>query len=298
MKLISPRPGRRRAGAILAVAFLVFATPPGKADEGAVAFGMVGNLSVEINWGVLDTLGPPRAAPAARPVLFIPVVSASVGEPGPSVAPATIALAPPPELPPLTVPPLPAPPPAAEPPLPATEPMPAPEPPPEPEIAALPEPVEPVPAEPVPAAPLEGAEAVTLTTPEATAPEPLDEAEPAVASLGATGVPVDLTSPGLVLAVGFAADDAELGAETIRALDVLVVAMLADEGARIQLMAYAGAQIGSASAARRLSLSRALAVRGYLIERGVRSTRIDVRALGDNVNDGPPERVDIVALPR
>ncbi|MCH8925159.1 MAG: OmpA family protein [Proteobacteria bacterium] len=51
---------------------------------------------------------------------------------------------------------------------------------------------------------------------------------------------------------------------------------------------------GSASAARRLSLSRALAVRAYLIEQGVRSTRMDVRALGDKVPDGPADRVDVL----
>jgi len=45
---------------------------------------------------------------------------------------------------------------------------------------------------------------------------------------------------------------------------------------------------------RRLSLSRALAVRAFLIDQGVRSTRLDVRALGDKTGDGPADRVDIV----
>jgi outer membrane protein OmpA-like peptidoglycan-associated protein len=43
-----------------------------------------------------------------------------------------------------------------------------------------------------------------------------------------------------------------------------------------------------------LSLSRALAVRAFLIEQGVRSTRMDVRALGDKVPDGPVDRVDVL----
>ena len=52
------------------------------------------------------------------------------------------------------------------------------------------------------------------------------------------------------------------------------------------------------AAARRLSLSRALQVRSYLIDQGVRSTRIDVRALGANVPSGPADRVDIKTVQR
>jgi outer membrane protein OmpA-like peptidoglycan-associated protein len=66
---------------------------------------------------------------------------------------------------------------------------------------------------------------------------------------------------------------------------------------RIQLLAYAKASSDGASRARRLSLSRALAVRAYLIEKGVRSTRMDVRALGDKFGDGPADRVDIRPQP-
>lgn len=63
--------------------------------------------------------------------------------------------------------------------------------------------------------------------------------------------------------------------------------------ARMQLLAYAGEPNMSSSKARRLSLSRALAVRSYLINKGVRSTRIDVRALGNKVPGGSPSRVDL-----
>lgn len=65
-------------------------------------------------------------------------------------------------------------------------------------------------------------------------------------------------------------------------------------GVRLQLLAYAGEPNLSASKARRLSLSRALAVRSYLISKGVRSTRIDVRALGNRLPSGAPSRVDLV----
>jgi outer membrane protein OmpA-like peptidoglycan-associated protein len=42
-----------------------------------------------------------------------------------------------------------------------------------------------------------------------------------------------------------------------------------------------------------MSLSRALSIRSYLIAKGVRSTRIDVRALGDQIPGGEPNRVDL-----
>ena len=61
----------------------------------------------------------------------------------------------------------------------------------------------------------------------------------------------------------------------------------------MQLQAYAGEPNLSASRARRLSLSRALSARSYLIKRGIRSTRIDVRALGNKTSTGEPNRVDL-----
>ncbi len=68
--------------------------------------------------------------------------------------------------------------------------------------------------------------------------------------------------------------------------------------ARLQLKAYAAGKGNDTSKARRLSLSRALAVRSFLIENGLRSTRIDVRALGIARDGGAPDRVDIVLLER
>ena len=66
----------------------------------------------------------------------------------------------------------------------------------------------------------------------------------------------------------------------------------------MRLVAYAEGDDSEASKARRLSLSRALAVRGYLIKQGIRSTRMDVRALGNKVEGGPGDRVDVVVVAR
>ncbi|MDA1309198.1 MAG: OmpA family protein, partial [Proteobacteria bacterium] len=81
----------------------------------------------------------------------------------------------------------------------------------------------------------------------------------------------------------------------------LIKSLKADEARRVQLLAYAAAPGGDASngsKARRLSLSRALSVRAYLMGQGVRSTRMDVRALGDRADSGPANRVDVVIVTR
>ena len=94
----------------------------------------------------------------------------------------------------------------------------------------------------------------------------------------------------------FANGDATIGESNEAALRVLAGQINAEERTRLQLKAYAGARDSSASAARRLSLSRALAVRSFLIESGVNSTRIDVRALGAKSESGPEDRVDLVIV--
>jgi outer membrane protein OmpA-like peptidoglycan-associated protein len=62
---------------------------------------------------------------------------------------------------------------------------------------------------------------------------------------------------------------------------------------RVQLEAYGGTPGDKSSDARRLSLKRALAVRQLLIDNGVPSNRIDVRAMGGIDDSGPTDRVDV-----
>lgn len=63
--------------------------------------------------------------------------------------------------------------------------------------------------------------------------------------------------------------------------------------ARIQIHAFADSADGGRTSARRISLARALAVRAYLMDSGVNSRRIDIRALGDETERTPLDRVDI-----
>lgn len=98
--------------------------------------------------------------------------------------------------------------------------------------------------------------------------------------------------------VRFESADATLGADNERQLEALA-RRLANTEDRVQLRGYASASnADAASGARRLSLSRALAVRSYLIDKGIRSTRIDVRALGPTADSGPADRVDVAVLAR
>jgi outer membrane protein OmpA-like peptidoglycan-associated protein len=62
---------------------------------------------------------------------------------------------------------------------------------------------------------------------------------------------------------------------------------------RVELQAYGGAPGDKSSDARRLSLKRALAVRQLLIDDGLPSDRIDVRAMGGIDDKGPADRVDV-----
>jgi outer membrane protein OmpA-like peptidoglycan-associated protein len=96
------------------------------------------------------------------------------------------------------------------------------------------------------------------------------------------------------ISIGFAEGASELTPEAKSSLDEVAGRLRGDDAMRVQLLAYAQAIDDNTSRARRMSLSRALAVRAYLIEKGVRSTRMDVRALGSNVEGEPADRVDII----
>ena len=80
-------------------------------------------------------------------------------------------------------------------------------------------------------------------------------------------------------------------------LDQLAVGVLQrlrnDHGLRLQMQAYAMADGQAIKNARRGSLSRALSLRNYLIEQGIESSRIDVRALGSTI---VADRVDLVLI--
>jgi hypothetical protein len=86
----------------------------------------------------------------------------------------------------------------------------------------------------------------------------------------------------------------EVPTEANAALDDLAGQMLADETMRIQIMCYASGTADTESKARRKSLARCINIRQYLFKKDVRTTRMDVRALGLKSEGQPADRVDIV----
>jgi hypothetical protein len=65
-------------------------------------------------------------------------------------------------------------------------------------------------------------------------------------------------------------------------------------GVRIEIQAYASGTDNSQSSARRISLARALELRSFMIAMNIDPRSIDIRALGDNTDIKPTDRVDIV----
>jgi outer membrane protein OmpA-like peptidoglycan-associated protein len=103
---------------------------------------------------------------------------------------------------------------------------------------------------------------------------------------------------GDALSVVFGATSDKLPDAARPELEKLAQRMGKDETLSLQLLAYAEGDEANASKARRLSLSRALDVRKFLMELGVRSARIEVRALGNKSESGPTDRVDAVVVAR
>jgi len=198
------------------------------------------------------------------------------------------------------------------PPVAAPAPVPAAQKPATPTPAAIQSPA-PVPAAPTPAAP------VVAAAPTPAAPTPVPPA-PAAQSPTTTGQPVvqppeqpqriaalssSVPAPaapqasdgiihhGDILTILFRPDDNQLPNGAPPALTQLAQRMSRDDTLTLQLLAYADGDSTNISKARRLSLSRALEVRKVLMDLGVRSTRIEVRALGNKAEGTAPlDRVD------
>ncbi|MEE9317724.1 MAG: OmpA family protein [Rhodospirillales bacterium] len=141
------------------------------------------------------------------------------------------------------------------------------------------------PAPPAPAAPAPA----TAAKPE---PKPMKKEQAALPP------PEEAIKPGQALRVTFGPTVSKLPADAKDSLKALAKKIKGKDKLRLQLMAFAGGKSLSASKARRMSLSRALSVRSFLIESGVRSTRIDVRALGSKTTEEPVNRVDVNIVER
>lgn len=87
----------------------------------------------------------------------------------------------------------------------------------------------------------------------------------------------------------------DVNSETLRSLDGKIIPLLKQNPAwRLQIQAFASKTGSDVENARRTSLSRALAIRSHLLDKGIESKRMDVRALGMQSDRAPLDRVDFV----
>ncbi|MCY4591679.1 MAG: OmpA family protein [Alphaproteobacteria bacterium] len=100
----------------------------------------------------------------------------------------------------------------------------------------------------------------------------------------------------LAVRIEFAVGSALLPDDGPETLERLVPVLGANATSRVLVAAYASAPDDSRVKARRLSLSRALAVRSHLISQGIDGLRIDVQARGNAASGGPADRVDVAVL--
>jgi outer membrane protein OmpA-like peptidoglycan-associated protein len=118
-------------------------------------------------------------------------------------------------------------------------------------------------------------------------------APPGSAAVSAGAVMPGLTKRSVILFAAGAPEPAQSALGAIKFLAGDLNASMTGAGSRIQILAYGGDKGDKGSEARRLSLKRALAIRQVLIDDGVASERIDVRAMGGADDGGPADRVDV-----
>jgi outer membrane protein OmpA-like peptidoglycan-associated protein len=112
--------------------------------------------------------------------------------------------------------------------------------------------------------------------------EPKRTAEPAAATTGGGGN-----------RIVFAKGSADLPKAADGVLAPLVKALAADPKALLSVEAYAESGEAGAESARRLALSRGLAVRRYLESHGIAGARALIDARSAEVGGGPADRVDL-----
>ncbi len=126
-------------------------------------------------------------------------------------------------------------------------------------------------------------------------PPPADAAPPAPPPISDTATSA-ATATSAGLRVTFGAGEAELSPDSAASIKKLVQSAPSGGDTSFNVVAYAAGTPDDPSTARRLSLSRALAVRSALMANGVSSARIYVRALGAPEGDQTPDRVDLAVL--
>jgi outer membrane protein OmpA-like peptidoglycan-associated protein len=129
-----------------------------------------------------------------------------------------------------------------------------------------------------------------------TAPPPAAQAAPPPPPPISDSAATATTKVGAGLRVTFGAAEADLSPASAEAIRTIVQSAPAGDSTTFNVIGYAAGTPEDPSTARRLSLSRALAVRNALMADGVTSSRIYVRALGATGGDESPDRVDLAVM--
>ncbi len=150
-----------------------------------------------------------------------------------------------------------------------------------------------------------------VTAPPAVAPPPLPQSVPQTASINpiAPAPPITGSAPpppvvsdkaatsagptSSGLRLMFAAGQSDLSPDSAASIKQLATVSPASDATSFNILAYAPGNPDDPSTARRISLSRAMAVRSALVADGVSSARIYVRAMGAQSGTGPADRVDV-----
>ena len=98
--------------------------------------------------------------------------------------------------------------------------------------------------------------------------------------------------------ISFKMGAADVPTDASATLKSMAARITKDATLRVQLLAFASDADKSVARSRRLSLERAVNVRKQLLNAGVDSTRIEVRALGEQSGGGEPDRVDVITTKR
>lgn len=143
-------------------------------------------------------------------------------------------------------------------------------------------------------------ETVAATSVDVTEPEAATEEEIKLAAIAPdAGTPASTTSSDItdnLTRILFTEGAVDLSTEAQTTLQVIADQVKDGDRRNVQLLAYGSGN--SVSAARRLSLGRALAVRSKLMELGIDNRQIEVRALGEPEGNGPSDRVDLLMITR
>ena len=150
------------------------------------------------------------------------------------------------------------------------------------------------PAPPPPSIPSAPPAALSLPTIVVPAPTGKPTPPPPVPVSTSAGGGVTPTSNGV--RVTFTPDRADLSPASVASIKTYIEGVPKSGDTTYNVVGYAAGPPSDPSTPRRLSLSRALAVRGVLMDEGVRSEHIYVRALGTAKPGGPSDRVDVTAL--